>query len=164
MEVARSMRIATEDDFLAASEIRKLVLPASHGYEYENNIRCVGTFNAVAVIEGKVVGFVSALTDNAPRVPDAPAKDDHLWKFLRPYIAFVGVRPDYQGQRIGSSLLIWVCDSIFLFAECQSIYLECTEEHRSTYARAGFQLVPADEIERQFHQRPKALVLLKQRP
>jgi hypothetical protein len=56
MEVSRSMRIATEDDFLAASEIRKLVLLASHGYEYENNIRCAGAFNAVAVIEAKVVG------------------------------------------------------------------------------------------------------------
>jgi ribosomal protein S18 acetylase RimI-like enzyme len=156
-----STRIAAPHDIPAASEIRKLTLSPAHKHQYERNVGHPSAFNAVAVKDGIVAGFVSALIGPARPVPSGPSTGIDLWEFLRPYVAFLGVHPDHQRQGIGPALLGWVCDAIFRECRFEEIYLECTDQRRALYERAGFELMPSTEVEAKFHQRPAALVMRK---
>jgi ribosomal protein S18 acetylase RimI-like enzyme len=161
MQMQYEIREAAHHDILGASEICRLVLCPEQLRPYENNIVNAGTMNAVAVSNGVVIGFITALIGGARPVPDGQTNETELWKFMRSYIGFMGVHPDLQNQGIGSALLYCVCDAIFRQTTHQKIYLECKERPISLYKRAGFQLLTPDQVEREFHQRPKGFVLQK---
>jgi predicted N-acetyltransferase YhbS len=138
-----TIRSAEPRDIEAAGQICRRVLAEKKPYNYELNIGLEGCLNLVAEEDGAVVGFVTVLLsrwDPAGR---------HLWQRLAPYLAFVGVLPEYQGHGIGASLVrAALREAAFRCPGEPRMFLEHAPDNRARrlYSRLGFRTLSADEI------------------
>lgn len=136
-------RYAGVGDIEQARELVHRVLPEDHRVDYARNIGMLGTVSLVVTCNGRVVGFLSALTN-----PKRPPSD--FWDHFMPYIGFVGVLPEYQRRGVGTELLASACIVLFSNALTASVYLNCTADLDSYYESRGFERVPADEIAQRY--------------
>lgn len=134
------------------SEIRVLqttLFPGPHPYSYEMNIGCWDTHNFVALSEQKVVGYISTLVSG----PDQ--NEPHLWQRMKPYLAFMGVLPEFQGRRIGTALLHQAVGRVFMVTAAPYFYLECDEKPAGFYLKTGWEQMGPEEVHREFGLTPK---------
>ena len=141
-----------------ARAIQEAVLPPEHPYLYWQNIGGMGTFNLVAMLDGQVVGYISCL------VGQPSQGEPTLWRRARPYIGFVGVLPEWQNHGIGPQLvrtLVRVLRENLRITE--TIWLECKPDgdgrEQRAYLRAGFELVPPEDVWRRFELSSPAQVM-----
>ncbi len=139
------IRPAELKDMEGAAAICRRVLAEKLPYNYELNIGTDGCLNLVAEDEGRVVGYLTML------VKRWDPRGRHLWQRLAPYIAFVGVLPERQGQGIGGALLQ---DAIHEAARLcplePRLFLEHAPRNIASrlYQRVGFRALSADEVRR----------------
>jgi ribosomal protein S18 acetylase RimI-like enzyme len=142
-----TIRNANMNDWGAANLIHKSAYPDDF-YTYANNIRASGTINLVAVIENKVVGYITTLVN--PPTPDGKA----MWMRMRPYIGYVGVLPDYRGLGIAKELVREGSRRALQYTGEGYIYLEAEEENETAqrlYERLGFEAVPPEILRELFN-------------
>ncbi len=138
-----TIRLAEPGDIEQAGEICRRVLSEKKPFNYELNIGVDGCLNLVAEKDGAVVGFITVLLrrwDPAGR---------HLWQRLAPYLAFIGVLPEYQGHGIGRSLMRAALQEAA--SRCPGeprMFLEHAPDNRARrlYQRLGFRTLSADEV------------------
>ncbi|MGZ4832735.1 MAG: GNAT family N-acetyltransferase [Terriglobales bacterium] len=94
-----TIRVAEFRDVVAAGRICQRVLAGKKPYQYELNIGEDGCLNLVAEVEGVIAGFITIVLRRWN--PVGPL----LWQRVAPYIAFVGVLPEYQCHGIGTALI-----------------------------------------------------------
>ncbi|MFC7300377.1 GNAT family N-acetyltransferase [Cognatiluteimonas weifangensis] len=143
--------MANSSHFQDAVAIQHAVLPSNHPYQYAQNIGRDGTINLVARIDGAIVAYASVLIDR----PDPSSR--HLWKRLRPYLAFVGVLPNFQRQGIGVALVrraLQLSDP----HRTSGIWLECEEGAATFYEKAGFSRVTPEAVRKHSGIHPQGLV------
>jgi GNAT superfamily N-acetyltransferase len=139
------IRPAEPKDVEGVAVICRRVLAEKLPYNYELNIGTEGCWNLVAEDEGRVVGYLTML------VKRWDPRGRHLWQRLVPYIAFVGVRPEWQRQGIGAAL---VRDAIREAARLcplePRLFLEHAPHNVASrlYQRVGFRALSADEVRR----------------
>jgi ribosomal protein S18 acetylase RimI-like enzyme len=128
----------------------------SDAYPYELNIGLGNCFNLVAEEAGSIVGFVSVLVtrwDPAGRF---------VWQRVAPYVAFIGVLPEYQGRGIGKSLLLSAIDEVRRRCPNQPrLFLEHAadnEKAKRRFERIGFRLMSSEELFATCGLRPKGPV------
>ncbi|MBP1473509.1 GNAT family N-acetyltransferase [Frateuria sp. MAH-13] len=135
------IRAADPSDVQEASKLQRAVIPGDHPYEYARNILCSGTVNLVAIHKGTTIaGYISVL------VGGLNPNGQHLWERLRPYLAFVGVLPDLQGQHVGAELIrraLQASDP----RGASGMWLECPESAAGFYEKVGFVRVTSEAIE-----------------
>jgi GNAT superfamily N-acetyltransferase len=146
-----NIRQATAGDCFGASLVQRAVIPAAHPYEYANNIRYAESMNLVAVQNDAVVGFISVLVGGPNQT------GQHLWERLRPYIAFVGVLPDFQKRGIGTALIQCAIRAV-LPQSGPRLWLECPQNVATFYENAGFIPVQPDLVHDITGLFPKGLV------
>lgn len=138
-----TIRPATAADLEGAAVICSRVLAEKLPYNYELNIGTDGCLNLVADDAGRVVGYITVLL----RRWDPHGR--RLWQRLAPYLAFVGVLPERQGQGIGAALVRAAIAEIRLRCPQEPrLFLEHapTNRARRLYERLGFRTLTADEI------------------
>lgn len=145
------IRAASPDDFQGASAVQHAVIPDGHPYEYARNILCPGTVNLVAIHNGAVVGFISVLLGGLN------PNGHNLWERLRPYLAFVGVLPELQGQHVGAELIRCALQISDPHAT-SGMWLECPESAAQFYEKVGFVQVAPDVVQQHTGLPPKGLV------
>ena len=138
-----TIRSAEPGDVEQAGQICHRVLSEKKPYNYELNIGLEGCLNLVAEKDGTVIGFITVLVhrwDPAGR---------HLWQRLAPYLAFVGVLPEYQGHGIGTSLVRAALRETALRCPGEPrMFLEHAPDNRARrlYGRLGFRTLSAHEV------------------
>jgi GNAT superfamily N-acetyltransferase len=136
--MALEIRRATAAD-IPQNKVIQLTLSPSDKHTYAENVLYPKTLNFVAVLDGRVIGFTSALIDESNRT------GRQFWQRARPYIAFVGVLPEHQRQGVGSALLLAVCEAIFRAPWYKEALLECDRDQAPFYEKHGFvEMSPAD--------------------
>lgn len=145
------IRPAHPNDFQGASAVQHAVISGDHPYEYARNILSSGTVNLVAIHGGAIVGFISVLLGGLK--PDG----QHLWERLRPYLAFVGVLPDHQGQHVGAELIRCALQISDPHAT-SGMWLECPESAATFYEKVGFARVAPEAVHRHTGMSPKGPV------
>ncbi|WP_329741516.1 GNAT family N-acetyltransferase [Dyella sp. A6] len=145
------IRAANPNDFHGALAVQHAVIARDHPYEYARNILCSGTVNLVAVHDGAIVGFISVLLGGLN------PNGQHLWERLRPYLAFVGVLPELQGQHVGAELIrhaLQLSDP----RATSGMWLECPESASTFYEKVGFVRVTPEAIQQHTGLSPKGPV------
>ena len=145
------IRMANLGHFQHAVAIQHAVLPRNHRYLYAQNIGRDGTINLVARVDGAIVAYASVLIDR----PDPSSR--HLWRRLRPYLAFVGVLPDFQRQGVGIALVrraLQLSDP----HRTSGMWLECEEGAAIFYEKAGFSQVAPEAVRQHSGIHPQGLV------
>lgn len=145
------IRAASPGDFQGASAVQHAVIPDCHPYEYARNILCPSTINLVATHNGTIVGFISVLLGGLN------PSGHNLWERLRPYLAFVGVLPELQGQHVGGELIRCALKISDLHAT-SGMWLECPESAAQFYEKIGFVRIAPDVVEQLTGLPPKGLV------
>ncbi len=149
-------RHASLGDIDQAREIVRRVLP-DHRVDYSENIGLPGRVSLVVTCNGRVVGFLSALT-----MPKSPPSD--FWDHFMPYIGFVGVLPEYQRRGVGTELLASACIVLFSNALMANVCLNCTTDLDGYYESRGFERVPADEIVQRYGKPVSVSTFRRHRP
>ncbi len=137
------IRPAEFNDMEGAAVICRRVLAEKLPYNYELNIGTQGCFNLVAEEDGRVIGYLTML------VKRWDPRGRHLWQRLVPYIAFVGVLPDWQRQGIGGALLRdAIREAARLCPLEPRLFLEHAPHNIAShlYQRVGFRALSAEEI------------------
>jgi len=147
-----SIRRAAITDRPEIRSLQIILFPDPHPYSYELNIGCRDTHNFVAERDQKVVGYISTLAD------DPELKGPHLWQRMKPYLAFMGVVPEFQGQGIGAALLRQAEEAVFALTAAPYFYLECDEKPVGFYLKAGWEPMAPEHVQREFGLTPKTQV------
>jgi ribosomal protein S18 acetylase RimI-like enzyme len=146
-------------DQVGAGQIRARVLAPDYPVHYELNIGVPGCLNFIAEEVGIVVGFITVLLS----VYDAQGQD--LWRRLAPYIAFIGVLPEYQGKRIGTCLLqCAIRETATLCPNSPVLYLEHAPENdraRGVFEKCGFKALPREDVFKVTALYPKGPVMFR---
>jgi predicted N-acetyltransferase YhbS len=145
------IRAANPNDFQGASAVQHAVISGEHPYEYARNILCPGTVNLVAIQGATIVGFVSVLLGGLK------PNGQHLWERLRPYLAFVGVLPELQGQHVGAELIRCALQISDPHAT-SGMWLECPESAAKFYEKVGFVRVTPEAVQQYTGLLPKGPV------
>jgi ribosomal protein S18 acetylase RimI-like enzyme len=145
------IRIANQSDLQGASAVQHAVISSDHPYEYARNILCGGTANLVATENDAIVGYISVLLDGLN------PNGRYLWERLRPYLAFVGVLPDVQGQHVGTELIRRALQLSDPHAT-SGMWLECPESAAAFYEKVGFCRVTPDVVQQHSGMLPKGPV------
>lgn len=135
------IRAAAPADIPANMAIQAVLFPEDKQH-YAENVHYPNTLNFVAVLDGSIVGFTSALIDASD------PRGNTFWRRARPYIAFVGVLPEHQHKGVGSKLLSAVCEAIFRSPWYLEALLECDRDQAAFYERHGFQEIDRTEVDR----------------
>ncbi len=138
-----TVRPAEPADIEAAGRICRRVLADKKPFNYELNIGEDGCLNLVAELDGVIVGFITVLL----RRWDPTGK--YLWQRLAPYLAFVGVLPEYQGRGIGAGLVRAALREAG--SRCPGepqMFLEHAPDNRARrlYGRLGFRTLSSEEV------------------
>jgi len=138
------IRAAETEDMEGAGLICRRVLADKLPFNYELNIGVEGCVNLVADEGGRVVGYLTML------VRRWDPRGRHLWQRLAPYVAFVGVLPDWQRQGIGGALLRAAIQQAVRLCPGEShLFLEHAPGNIASrlYQRLGFRAISAAELE-----------------
>lgn len=145
------IRLATIADYQGADAVQRTSIPGNHPYRYAENLKYAATANFVAAEDERIVGFISILT-NEPN-----PSGQHLWQRLRPYVGFVGVLPEFQGQKVGTQLIRTGANAVLSHTR-QQLWLECSESNRQFYESLGFVCYTPEAIQHAYGLLPKGLV------
>lgn len=146
------IRQATVEDRPEIRTLQTTLFPGPHPYSYEMNIGYRDTRNFVALNDHKVVGYISTL------VSCADQNGPHLWQRMKPYLAFMGVLPGFQGRGIGTALLHQAMKTVFAVTAAPYFYLECDDKPAGFYLKTGWEPMTPDQVQCEFGLTPKAQV------
>lgn len=145
------IRLATIDDYQDVDAVQRASLPGDHRYHYAENLKRTDTTNFVAAEGSRIVGFITILTNE----PDPSGQ--HLWQRLRPYVGFLGVLPEFQGQKIGTQLIRTGANAVLSHSR-QQLWLECGESNKRFYESLGFVGSTPEAIQQAYGLVPKGPV------
>jgi GNAT superfamily N-acetyltransferase len=145
-------RPADRSDYHGARAVQVAVLPQDHRYDYADNLGRSGSTNFVATENDSVVGFMSVLL-----IRSNPY-GEHLWQRVSPYVAFIGVLPQFQGRKVGSALFREGSIAAFSLSDGAKLWVEPYEQSRGFYETLGCVCASPESVRQETGLTPKGLV------